>query len=844
MGASVFAGTMFYALQPAEVKAGSDYDGWTSSTLPTTIDLNDTKESDVRSYYSSLNGKKLSGENLRAALKPILMNGQIYSSYDIKSNNPIWRQYEITDRDWSLSPASDLNSSSVGFYDAVTNKITDYKYGKSGSDPYCHLLYRNRTEAGSAVSGAETHAWSTHGAQGSVYGTDREHIWQKCRGFESSEAGNYGARGDLMHLWAGDAKVNQDYHNNRAYGFVKLDSADDASDFASYLSGNYKGTSTSLGSGDCFEPQDCDKGDIARSIFYMAARYNNIAGDDDTIDSGNPNLYIDDTTDRSTIPSTSTTPVSIGILRDLLAWHRLDPVDDYEIHRNNLLYNNYTKNRNPFIDFPDWVEAIWGSVTYDETQHKVTAHDKTAVGYADPEHDDVRTYGESWVSVTSIAVSNPTTEFTLGDEFAFGGTVTATMSDSSQQDVTSSCTFEGYDLDSSGNQTVTVTHVPSGVTTTYSITVTEPVVPVSISVSGQKTSFNLGDEFSFDGTVTLTYSDSSKKTVTDCTYAGYDMNTAGNQTVTVTHTSTGLTTTYGINIIAPAADTEEYTLIKDASELREGDKILLVATDSDKSFHALSTTQNKNNRGQVAVTVENDAIAELPEGACELTLKLGENGTNWSLYDPNQSGYLYAASSGNNYLRTQTTLDANGSWTIAVDENSQAVITAQGACTRNTLLFNRTSDIFACYAADSNQTKPYIFKSYSAEADNYGKAFINTYTAGCKSSGIGSTIDWNSASTAFAGLTTTAKGIFSSIAPNAGTAYRFQAVARYDYIVGKYGTGTYANFMGRSIDTNNGAYHSSSIAAFNWQSVVLVCLGTCVIASVGFFFLARKKKEA
>ena len=46
---------------------------------------------------------------------------------------------------------------------------------------------------------------------------------------------------------------------------------------------------------------------------------------------------------------------------DLLEWNKLDPVDDYEIHRNNLIYKNYQGNRNPFIDFPQWADYIWGT---------------------------------------------------------------------------------------------------------------------------------------------------------------------------------------------------------------------------------------------------------------------------------------------------------------------------------------------------------------------------------------------------------------------------------------------------------------------------------------------------
>lgn len=81
--------------------------------------------------------------------------------------------------------------------------------------------------------------------------------------------------------------------------------------------------------------------------------------------------------------------------------------------------------------------------------------------------------------------------------------------------------------------------------------VTPPVTKTleSISVSGQKTSFNVGDTFSFGGTVTANYSDNTSADVTSsATFSGNDMSAAGEQTVTVSYTEGGVTknTTYSI----------------------------------------------------------------------------------------------------------------------------------------------------------------------------------------------------------------------------------------------------------------------------------------------------------
>ena len=68
--------------------------------------------------------------------------------------------------------------------------------------------------------------------------------------------------------------------------------------------------------------------------------------------------------------STSSTPFAIGNLEDLIDWAKnVDDVDYYEYHRNNLIYNNYGMNRNPFIDFPEWIDSVWGNGDAADPEH-------------------------------------------------------------------------------------------------------------------------------------------------------------------------------------------------------------------------------------------------------------------------------------------------------------------------------------------------------------------------------------------------------------------------------------------------------------------------------------------
>ena len=455
-------------------------EAYSASSLPTTINLNANTEEEIRNYYSALDSlpeSEKTGTNLLKNLKEILKNGQKYYSYDSGSN--IWKMYEITDRDWVKSPASAISG-----YNASTNTITGYSYGSSasnkGMNPYLHALYVNRSVDNKMHAWARESDDTTSHGNNKEWGIDREHIWPKSHGFEDEAQG--GARGDPMHLWPGDSDVNSSLHSNEFYGFVNITSGTKAGKW-SYARDNYVGTSLTLGttisSDEVFEPQDCDKGDIARACFYMVARYNNLSGSDsDGIDANNPNLAFiqDNTSPTSGYMSSTTVTGNMGILTDLLEWHHLDPVDDFEIKRNDILYRNYTNNRNPFIDYPDWVDYIWGTVTYEGRNYQ--GYDSTPTGVADRLTDTIHTFaGEEEKVVTKIEVTkNPNKmEYYIGESFdSTGMVVTATYDDESTADVTAKCSFN-YEFKEVGSKTVEITY--KGVSTSLTVEVKEKVVP-------------------------------------------------------------------------------------------------------------------------------------------------------------------------------------------------------------------------------------------------------------------------------------------------------------------------------------------------------------------------------
>lgn len=167
-----------------------------------------------------------------------------------------------------------------------------------------------------------------------------------------------------------------------------------------------------------------------------------------------------------------------------------------------------------------------------------------------------------------------------------------------------------------------------------------------------------------------------------------------------------------------------WELVTDASSLSAGDEIIIAASEYD---YAMSTTQNNNNRGVVSVTKSSDkSILDEPgESVQVITLTSGSQSGSFGLYTG--SGYLYAASSSKNYLKTQTRLDANASWKITVSPSGVATIIAQGTNTRNRLRYNinNGSPLFSCYSTGQQDVS--IYKKVSTPGEGPQMSEVNAF---------------------------------------------------------------------------------------------------------------------
>ncbi|WP_156760443.1 endonuclease [Microbacterium karelineae] len=153
---------------------------------------------------------------------------------------------------------------------------------------------------------------------------NREHSWAKSHGdFGTAQ----GPGTDVHHLFPELVPVNS------SRGNLDFDETSGAVDRCSGCGRD----------ADSFEPPDAAKGDIARAMMYMAVRYEG----DQYVD-----LELNDQVENGSAPY-------IGRLSVLLEWHREDPPTARERERNDLVFENWQGNRNPFVDHPEFADLIW-----------------------------------------------------------------------------------------------------------------------------------------------------------------------------------------------------------------------------------------------------------------------------------------------------------------------------------------------------------------------------------------------------------------------------------------------------------------------------------------------------
>ncbi|MCR5332718.1 MAG: endonuclease [Bacilli bacterium] len=151
---------------------------------------------------------------------------------------------------------------------------------------------------------------------------NREHCWP-----QSDSNGCWGktnAGCDMLHIRPTYSKTNSD-RGNLKYGEVS----------GSYLV--YEGCEYGK-KGTYFEPLDKVKGDCARITMYVWTAWHDYYG--------------------NKLPAITNNFQSIDLM---MKWHFADLPSQQEINRNDYVQTTVQKNRNPFVDHPEYACKIWGN---------------------------------------------------------------------------------------------------------------------------------------------------------------------------------------------------------------------------------------------------------------------------------------------------------------------------------------------------------------------------------------------------------------------------------------------------------------------------------------------------
>jgi len=154
---------------------------------------------------------------------------------------------------------------------------------------------------------------------------NREHLYPRSRGGFNDISSDAYSDG-IEYYWK--TSIDSTRHaNSDAHGIRAADARTNSARGNKHF-GDFIGAENNKGS---------FKGDVARSLLFLNLRYTYL----ELINGYPENIG------------------ELGDLNTLLKWNKIDRADDFEMNRNNVIYN-WQKNRNPFIDHPELVDYIWG----------------------------------------------------------------------------------------------------------------------------------------------------------------------------------------------------------------------------------------------------------------------------------------------------------------------------------------------------------------------------------------------------------------------------------------------------------------------------------------------------
>lgn len=199
--------------------------------------------------------------------------------------------------------------------------------------------------------------------------------------------------------------------------------------------------------------------------------------------------------------------------------------------------------------------------------------------------------------------------------------------------------------------------------------------------------------------------------------------TAGTETLAKSAT---VTKTYVINLPLE----EPYILCEDAAWLTEGANIIFASSVAAGEQKAMSKLQKTNNRGAASVTIGSafnagkETVGIVSKDADVAVFIVGKSNGHITFYSGDSkneennevAGYLYAAGSKSNILKTQKIVDSNAEWTVSVAADGAATIKAQGTNSRNLMQYNpnNSNPMFSCYTGGQDPIYIYLLGKTSS----------------------------------------------------------------------------------------------------------------------------------
>ena len=535
---------------------------------------------------------------------------------------------------------------------------------------------------------------------------------------------------DLHHLNPSDETANSRKSN---YPLGELTSESWTNGVASVGKAKVDGNST-----NAFEPSDEYKGDFARTYMYMFTCYQDLNWSTTQMNYAN-----------SSYPTLKPWAVEL-----LLKWHKQDPVSEKEVSRNNAVYA-VQGNRNPYVDFPQLADYVWGdSITY---VFHITGEVEDGTGNGGgnsgdgEDGDDVVEVVDGWKiylneNFDGTAMKFTTYEgignypWTLNSQYKYAVATSYESSGKTNHDAESWLLSPLFDLSKDSIATVSFEYV------------------IRYCESGKVAEHHrLMICNDFDGDVenatweTIEFGAAENTTDWTLTKTGdiaIPQKYMGEKAVTIAFFYKGTSTKAGTfeidNVVVKAiegknsggngndgegenngnGDNEEndgegnggnftdgeFVLVTNAAQLTIGDSIVIAY----ENYAMGASSSNGNFREKTDIMVSNGRITHLADDVQIIVL---EEGVADGTYALNVDGsYLAAASSSSNYLKTVSALDENGSWTITISD-ALAKITAQGSYSRNTLQYNTGSPRFSCYKSGQKDVTIYAKSSIPTGID-------------------------------------------------------------------------------------------------------------------------------